>query len=401
MKRFAEVTEIKVYVVGTGMDGVKTLTREAYEIIDSADVLIGAGRMLEPFKHLHKKMVCEHSADKIADYINNCGFDKIAVLMSGDCGFYSGAKRLSEFIECEIISGISTPVYFSSKVGIPWENMKFVSLHGRYGNIAVNVMQNEHCFFLLGGKVTPAEICRTLCRYGFGDVNIFVGENLCYENERIISGTAESLREIQSAGLCAVIAENKNYIKYIPSGIDDGDFIRTEIPMTKAEVRAVAVSKLNIGRDSICWDIGCGTGSVSVEMAMKCTDGGVYAFDKKTEALKLTSENSEKFGCDNIHVFESLFPENIPENIPVPNCVFIGGASGKISDIIKYVTNLNSSAEIVVTAVSVETLNECMNVFDAEITQIAVTRTRRIGSHTMFSAENPVFVIKRKIKCVE
>ncbi|MDE6849023.1 MAG: hypothetical protein K2J44_06715, partial [Ruminococcus sp.] len=72
-----------------------------------------------------------------------------------------------------------------------------------------------------------------------------------------------------------------------------------------------------------------------------------------------------------------------------------------ISGIIKYVTKLNPSVEIVVTAVSVETLNECMNVFDTEITQIAVTRTRRIGSHTMLSAENPVFVIKRKIKCVE
>ncbi|MDE6849024.1 MAG: precorrin-6y C5,15-methyltransferase (decarboxylating) subunit CbiE, partial [Ruminococcus sp.] len=325
------MTEIKVYVVGTGMDGVKTLTLEAFTIIDSADVLIGAGRMLEPFEHLQKKMICEYSAEKIADYIHNCGHNTIVVLMSGDCGFYSGAKRLSEFLDCEIVSGISTPVYFCSKIGRQWENMKFVSLHGKHGNVAVNVMQNEHCFFLLGGKITPAEICGTLCRYGLGAVSVFVGENLCYENERIISGTAESLQDIESGNLCAVITENKNYMKYIPSGIDDGDFIRTAIPMTKAEVRAVAVSKLNIGRNSICWDIGCGTGSVSVEMAVKCTDGGVYAFDKNLKAVKLTSENSEKFGCDNIHVYESLFPEDIPENIPVPNCVFIGGASGKIS----------------------------------------------------------------------
>lgn len=390
--------EIKVYIVGTGMDGVKTLTREAYEIINSADVLIGAGRMLEPFEYLHKKMLCEYSAEKIADYINNCGYDTIVVLMSGDCGFYSGAKKLTEFIDCEIICGISTPVCFCSKIGRQWENMKFVSLHGKNGNIAVNVKQNEYCFFLLGGQITPSEICRTLCRYGLGDVNVFAGENLCYENERIISGTAESLQNIESTNLCAVITENKNYMKYIPSGIDDGDFIRTEIPMTKAEVRAVAVSKLNIGSKSICWDIGCGTGSVSVEMAVKCADGGVYAFDKNPKAVRLTAGNSEKFGCDNIHVYESLFPDGIPENIPVPDCVFIGGASGRISEIIEYVTGLNPCAEIVVTAVSLETLDECMNVFDAEITQVAVTRTHKVGSHTMLSAENPVFVIKRKIK---
>ncbi len=388
-----------VYIVGTGMDSIKTITREAYEIIVSADVLIGAERMLEPFEYLHKDMLCEYSAEKIKDYINNCGHGKIAVLMSGDCGFYSGAKKLSEyFTDCEVISGISTPVYLCSKIGRQWENMKFVSFHGKSGNIAVNVMQNELCFFLLGGKITPAEICRTLCRYGLGEVSIFIGENLGYGNERIMSGTAESFQDVQTGNLCAVIAENKNYMQYIPSGIDDGDFIRTKIPMTKAEVRAVAVSKLNIGRKSVCWDIGCGTGSVSVEMALKCPDGCVYAFDKNPEAVRLTTENAVKFSCDNILVYEGMFPDDIPENISVPDCVFVGGSSGKTADIVKYVTGLNPSAGIVATAVSVETLNECMNVFDAEITQIAVTRTRKTGSHTMLSAENPVFVIKRKIK---
>lgn len=386
-----------VYIVGTGMDGIKTITREAYEIINSADVLIGAERMLEPFEHLHKDMFCEYSAEKIKDYINNCGCDKIAVLMSGDCGFYSGAKKLSEYCtDCEIISGISTPVYLCSKIGRQWENMKFVSLHGKNGNIAVNVMQNEMCFFLLGGKITPAVICETLCRYGLSEVNIFIGENLGYENERIISGTAENLKNVKTENLCAVIAENKNYI--IPSGIDDRDFIRTKIPMTKAEVRAVVVSRLNIGKKSICWDIGCGTGSVSVEMALKCSDGCVYAFDKNSEAVKLTTENALKFSCDNIRVYGGVFPYDVPKDISVPDCVFIGGSSGKIADIVKYVIGLNPYAEIVATAVSLETLNECMNVFDAEIIQIAITRTRKAGSHTMFSAENPVFVIKRKIK---
>lgn len=397
------MTEIEVYIVGTGMNGVKTLTREASEIIDSADILIGAKRILEPFEHLHKHMLCEYSVDKIVNYINNCGHNKIAVLMSGDCGFYSGAKKLSEYLgtDCKIICGISTPVYLCAKIGRSWENMKFVSLHGRNGNVAVNVMQNELCFFLLGGKITPAEICRTLCRYGLGDVRIFVGENLGYENERILSGTAKSMQDISTENLCVMIVENKNYMKYIPSGIGDENFIRTEIPMTKAEVRTVVVSKLNVGRDSICWDIGCGTGSVSVEMALRCPDGCVYAFDKNDKAVKLTSENAEKFGCDNIHVYKSMFPDNVPDNVPAPDCVFIGGSSGKTGDIVKYVIEKNPYAKIVVTAVSVETINECIDIFDAEITQIAITRTHKTGSHTMFSAENPVFVIKRKIKCVE
>lgn len=393
---------MNIYIVGTGMDGVKTLTREAREIINSADVLIGAERILKPFEYLNKTMLKEYSSDKIAEYIKNNTNKNIAVLMSGDCGFYSGAKKLSGLLgnDCGIISGISTPVYFCSKIGRQWENMKFVSLHGKSGNIAVNVLQNELCFFLLGGEVTPTKVCNALKFYGLGDVTVFVGENLGYENERITQGTAQGLAEIQSANLCAVIVENKNYMKYIPSGIDDGEFIRGNVPMTKAEIRAVAVSKLNICRDSICWDVGCGTGSVSVEMALRCPDGRVYAFDKKSESMVLTIENARNFSCDNIKVSKGIFPDVEMEDFIVPDCVFIGGSSGKMRDIVEYVLTKNPSAEIVVTAVSLETVGECLELFDAEITQIAVTRTKKVGSHTMLSAENPVFIIRRR-KCGE
>ncbi|MCM1507175.1 MAG: precorrin-6y C5,15-methyltransferase (decarboxylating) subunit CbiE [Ruminococcus flavefaciens] len=393
---------MNTWIVGTGMDGVKTLTCEALEIILSADILIGAERMLEPFEHLEKPMLKEYSTERIAECIRENPKSKIAVLMSGDCGFYSGAKKLSGLLgdNCTIICGISTPVYLCSRTGRQWEKMKFVSLHGRNGNIAVNVLQNELCFFLLGGSVTPSEVCRVLCRYGLGDVTVLVGENLGYENERITSGRADEFTEIKTSNLCAVIAENKNYIRYIPSCMEDSSFIRGKVPMTKAEIRALAVSYLNVKKDGICWDIGCGTGSVSVEMAMRCPDGMVYGFDKNDEAVNLTLENARNFSCDNITAHCCTFPDIKTENCNVPDCVFIGGTSGKMHDIVDYILKINPSADIVITAVSLETVSECLKLFEADITQIAVTRTKKIGSHTMLSAENPVFIVRRR-KCGE
>ncbi|MDE6036396.1 MAG: precorrin-6y C5,15-methyltransferase (decarboxylating) subunit CbiE [Ruminococcus sp.] len=388
----------KIYIVGTGMDGVKTLTFQALEIIESADILIGSERILKPFEHLKKTIFTEYRTEKIIEYINNNHDKIIAVLMSGDCGFYSGAEKLSGMlgVRCEVVSGISTPVYMCAKIGIKWENMKFISLHGRENNIAVNVMQNELCFFLLGGTISPKRLCERLNNYGLTDIRLFIGENLGYSDEKITSGKPCDLIDCKTSNLCAVITENKRYLKHIPSGIADSEFIRNDIPMTKAEIRSLVISWLNIGKNSICWDIGCGTGSVSVEMALRCPDGKVYSFDKKSQAIDLTRENAVKFSCDNIQTSCLIFPDNTPENVPAPDCVFIGGTSGKLRETVNFIREKNPSARIVLTAVSLETVSQCLEFPEADIVQISATRSRKIGSHTMMSAENPVFIVRLK-----
>jgi precorrin-6Y C5,15-methyltransferase (decarboxylating) len=169
--------------------------------------------------------------------------------------------------------------------------------------------------------------------------------------------------------------------------------------MTKSEIRSSVISKLDIGRNDICWDIGCGTGSVSVEMALQCYDGAVYAVDKNDEAVKLSAENAFRFGCDNIKIISGEATQVISD-FPAPDRVFIGGSCGKIKEIMNAVYDKNICAEIVITAVSLETLNEAVEafshfkVYNPEIVQIAVTRTRKLGNHTMLSAENPIFIIK-------
>ena len=392
-----------VSIIGIGMDGEKTLTAEALSAIKNADILIGAKRMLAPFENLEKPTFCSWKSEEIAEFLHSGNYENAAVLMSGDCGFYSGAEKLLvliEDIENEVISGISSPVYFCSKIKKPWKNMKFVSLHGENASIVRNVRRNEFCFFLLGGEVTPAMLCQRLCEYKMGETKIYIGENLASENERIFVGKASDFTDIELGKLTVAVTEDPDFEKGTATGIPNEKFTRGKVPMTKSEVRSAVISKLELNRDGVCWDVGCGTGSVSVEAALQCFDGKVYAVDKNPEAVGLTRENALKFGCDNIEIISGSAPEALAD-LPAPDSVFIGGSSGRISRITDIAFAKNPNAVIVVTAVSLETLNDTVSTFERyeiapEIVQIAVTGTKKIGTHTMLSAENPVFIIRGK-----
>ena len=183
----------------------------------------------------------------------------------------------------------------------------------------------------------------------------------------------------------------------IPESDFYDDSVKTHVPITKAEIRKLAVSSLEIEKNHICWDIGSGTGSVSVEMAQSCPDGKIYALDKNASAYALTKLNAKKFSCDNIKAFHGTAPEML-ESFPAPDRVFIGGSSGTLRELFEIIYQKNSSARIAVTAVTLETLENAVHAFKAygiepDITQIAVTRTRKAGNYTMLEAQNPVFLI--------
>lgn len=395
---------MKIYIAGIGMDGADTLTAQAARAIASADILIGSKRAVSGFDDLKKRVFYSWQPDEIRKIIeqNKKDISSAVILMSGDCGFYSGAAGLVSALkgyDTQLISGISSPVYFFSKLKKPWQDTRFISLHGTQTNIVRNVCKNRYCFFLLGGKITPSDVCQKLCGYGMGEVKVYIGQRLAYDDEKIYIGKAEDFTRLECDPLCVMLTENDEYERYTPVGISDNNFIRGGVPMTRAEIRAAVISKLCPRCDDICWDIGCGTGSVTVELALHCCDGTVFSADDNAEAVLLTEKNVKKFGCDNVKISCAHAPEILGE-FPAPDKVFIGGSRGSMSGIVSAVLSKNPRAVIAATAVSIETVSEIISAFkengidDPEILQLAVTRTKRLGSHTVFAAENPVFLIK-------
>ena len=163
--------------------------------------------------------------------------------------------------------------------------------------------------------------------------------------------------------------------------------------MTKSEVRAVSVSKLEISPYDIIYDIGAGTGSVSVEAALLCHRGKVYAVEKNNDAAELIQKNAVKFQTDNIEIIRGEAPTTLT-GLPRPDKVFIGGSSGKVEEIIR----VCDCKRVVVNAITLETLERTTRAFGDlgytyTVTQISVSRGKKVGESNMMMAQNPVFVI--------
>lgn len=399
----------KLNIVGLGIGSNNYIHSAAKGAIEEADCLIGARRMLESFEFLHKEMFESICTQDIIDYIKHSKCRVFSLLVSGDSGFYSLSKKITENllkdheVTVENIPSISSMQYLCSKLNISWDDVKHQSAHGRDINIATAVMFSKKTFFLTGGEFGPREICKVLCTKGLGHVNVTVGENLSYPNEKIITDTAFNLSLMNFDSLSAMLVENREAldINIGMRSIGDDEFITGNIPMTKSEVRTISIGKLNIKNSSTVYDIGAGTGSVSIETALKLSCGQLYAIEKNEEAISLIKKNKEKFKAYNIDIVKGLAPDCL-ENLPSPDCVFIGGSGGNLEKIICEVLKKNKTANVVINAIALESVNEairCMEKFKfehVEITNAWISKSKKIGSYNMMMGQNPIYIISGK-----
>lgn len=400
----------KISLVGIGMGTALTMTAQAEKAVRSADCLIGARRMLEAVRDLDaaagKPALAEYRGEEILSYIrSHPEYREIAVLLSGDTGFHSGAKTLggllgSELPECEIqmIPGIASVVYLAARLNTSWEDAALVSLHGKDEDFIRTVSRNRKTFLLLGGRDAGTRALERLREYEMDEIMIHAGRRLSYPDERIVSGTIQQISEEDVDGLCVVLAENPSPDLSACCHVPDDAFIRGNVPMTKEEVRAVSIAELRLTKNAVVYDIGAGTGSVSVEAALSGTDIRVYAVEKNPEAVSLIGENRKKFRADGIRIISGEAPEAL-EGLEAPTHVFIGGSSGNLKEILKTVLDRSPEARIVVNAISLETVSEVMEaekeglLKDARITQIMASRARKLGRYHLMTGQNPVYII--------
>lgn len=174
-------------------------------------------------------------------------------------------------------------------------------------------------------------------------------------------------------------------------------FVRGQVPMTKSEVRAVSISKLELTKQAVCYDIGAGTGSVAVEAAMSVPEGQIYAIEKEDEALELIGINKERFQVNNLTVVKGTAPE-VMEDLPVPTHAFVGGSCGRLEEIVDGLLLKNPGVRMVFNAIALETVGEVLRVLKMrglshEVVSVQVSKALQAGKYHMMQGQNPIYVI--------
>lgn len=395
--------EAEIALVGIGMGGAAgaTMTVEAREYCEGAELLIGAKRMVQAVARPGQEIFEEYRAEETAAIIrNHSGCRRIAVLLSGDVGFYSGAKKLLALLpeSTRLIPGIGSLVYFCAKLKTAWEDVTITSNHGRHSNLVGLCNRNRKVFSLMGKGEDIRSLCRKFRDYGMNRLTVHVGENLSYPEERITTGNPGDFLDFTGDSLSVILVENPEPELLVTHGIPDEAFLRDKVPMTKEEVREISVSKLQLTKDSVVYDVGAGSGSVSVEMARQSLEGQVFAVEKNPVAVELLYANRRRFRADNLTVVEGLAPEALVE-LPAPTHAFIGGSSGNLKEILELLLSKNPNIRVVINAITLETLSESLEALKAlgfageDIASVSVAKSRTAGRYHMMMGQNPVYVI--------
>lgn len=407
--------KMDIILAGIGMGASKGHTREVYDAIESADILLGAKRLIEPYKPRVEKKPYYLGKD-IVPYLEDLFLQsagkryRVVVLFSGDSGCYSGCQALARCLheavaekrflaDIRILPGISSVSYLASCIGESYHDAAILSMHGKLlPDLARRIQENEKTFLFMSGVKDMRKLGTTLTEAFMDDCIITAGYQLSYENEEIRKLTPKECLSCEKEGLYICFIYNPHPKKRpLTPGIADEEFIRGKVPMTKKEIREVSICKLRLYPGAVVYDIGSGTGSVAVEMADMSPDIEVFALEQKPEAVELIEKNKEKFHLDNITVIRTKAPEGFMD-LKMPTHAFIGGSGGNMKEIIETLHQINPGMRIVINAVSIETLCEIKEILmaypvcDTEFVQLQVSRVKELGVYHMMQAENPIFV---------
>ncbi len=397
-QRFGCTYVPKITLVGIGPGSRSAQTLEVREALAQADCIIGAKRMMDAVLSPGQAGLEAIAPESIRDGIqSHREYRRFVIAMSGDVGFFSGTKKLLPLLSdypVAVLPGLSSLVYLCARLGTSYENVTPVSLHGRENSVFLPLSQGKRLFVLVGGENGMGKLCQELAEAGLGDTQVRVGEKLSYPDERIVSGTAEELKDSVFDPLAVALLEHPCVLP-ATQGLPDEAFLRTDaVPMTKSEVRAICLSKLALNGDSLVWDVGAGTGSVTVEMAFHAKS--VYAVERKDAALDILRQNLAKFHTDNVKVVPGVAPAACAD-LPAPTHVFLGGTSGNLRDILNVILNKNPEARIVATAVTLESLGQLTAALsdfrETEVVSVSVARDRKLGAYHLMTGQNPIYIV--------
>ena len=394
---------MNVTLIGMGSGQPENLTLQGLAALRQADLILGARRLLAVLPAgCTENRAAAYRPDEVAELLQTSGAENAVLVYSGDTGFYSGASAMMEKLEAlgvraRVLPGLSSIQLLASALGRPWQGWNLVSAHGRTCDPVAECMQGRPTFFLTGGSEDPATLCAQLAAEGFGDMQGVVGQCLGTPEEKIFRGSVKELAAGRFNSLSVLLVEAVEGLPRRAPGLPDEAFERGDVPMTKQEVRAAVLAKLAVRPEDILWDVGAGTGSVSVELALAAPRGRVYAVECRPEGCALIKANREKFRTRNLVLVEGLAPDALSD-LPAPDAVFIGGSKGSLAAIVDAALDKNPDARICVSAIALETLSAAVAALTAQgrtvqVSQIAVSRAKAVGGLHLMMAQNPIYLI--------
>ena len=216
-----------VTLIGLGGGTACGMTAEAARAMEEAEVLIGAQRMLAAASESRAEKFAEYRAEAILAIIREHMEKEIAVLFSGDTGFYSGASKLIGLLEREeiafrVLPGLSSVQLLAARIGKPWQDWNLVSAHGTECDPVAEVRKGKDVFFLTGGRETPGSICRELAEAGYGELRAVVGEELGYPEERVRRGSVRELAGEEFKGLSVLLVSRVKYANSVGKDTREG-----------------------------------------------------------------------------------------------------------------------------------------------------------------------------------
>ena len=427
-RRLEEILGVKltpepldVALVGVGCGAPALMTEEARARIEASDYLFGAKRMLESVGGRGAKIPVYRKEDVLPALekirAQRVGRTKVSVLFSGDPGFYSGCEQLYPALKAfdgatvRVLPGVSSVSTLAARFGIGWRDAAFMSLHGvareRWEPRLRTLARDEgKTFFIVSGVADVRDVGAILASIPDAEsrFRLLLGRDLSYPDETLYDLTPSECATLSDEGLYvgAILNASPARRVLVPTLRDD-DFIRADVPMTKEEIRKLAVCQLRLKPGDVLYDVGAGTGSVALQAAALSPEIRVFALERRDDAVALARRNAEKLGLANVVVLQTDAPDGL-DALPKPDAVFIGGSGGRLDAILDWARTANPTARVVMTAVTLESaaaMNAALKrrpVSDLDVAQIAVNRLRTVGGYSMFQANNPVFLFSMTLK---
>jgi precorrin-6Y C5,15-methyltransferase (decarboxylating) len=399
-----------VTVVGIGDDGCVGLTSRAANAVAQAHVLVGGERHLAFFPQFAgERIALKGGLGAALDRaVTLADEHQVCILASGDPLFFGVGALVAKRFGAEHVEFVPAPAsvqWAFARTGIAWEDAEFISVHGRSAEGFANRVRGvAKTAVLTDAENTPARIAARLIDHGDTAWRAWVCERLGGVDERIRAFTLADLAGAHDVDPLNVLLLVRSEGWRAPPAIPylHEDAFAKRMPknglITKREVRLLSLASLAIAPDSVVWDIGAGSGSVSIEAAMLAPRGRVYAIEVDPEGVAICRDNARSLGTDNVRVIEGRAPDALA-GLETPDAVFVGGSKGSMDAIVAAALDaLRPGGRLVVNAITLENVAEAYSSLrsrklEPEVTLVQASRGVPLARYQRYEALNPVHII--------